>query len=123
MRHFKIDKYFVTAVISFLFSATLGSSEEGFLSGLNVEEFSNSKPVAKVNNNPFVQSTKQQSIHALKLYAIAYSKKGSAALIGQKIIRVGDSIAGSRVISILRDRVVLQTRDGLFELSFLKGEE
>lgn len=53
----------------------------------------------------------------LKLTAIFYHEEGSMAIISHRIVSRGDRIGGKRVIKILKNRVVLRNRSGLYELT------
>lgn len=52
----------------------------------------------------------------MKLSAILYHEEGSVAVINHRIVRQGDLIGGRKVVSIFKDRVILQDLNGASEL-------
>ena len=52
----------------------------------------------------------------MKLSAILYHEEGSVAVINHRIVRQGDLIGGRKVVSIFKDRVILQDLSGVSEL-------
>lgn len=89
------------------------------LSGLNLEDFqgSNRKGEKNWQSNPFVKYSDTPQTKSLTLYGIIIGPR-SLALINSEVVKVGDKIGGSEVVSIERQKVVLRNSDGLFQISF-----
>ncbi len=52
----------------------------------------------------------------LQLNAILYHEEGSLAIVNHRILRQGDLLGASQVVSILKDRVILRDPNGIYEL-------
>ena len=70
--------------------------------------------------NPFVLETKQ-SIKKLTLNGIIWDDQSPKALLGDRIVGVGESVGAAVVVEIHQDRVILNNGIEYFELRL--GEE
>ena len=70
-------------------------------------------------NKPVVAAVKQSSIQpvALKLTSILYSSTRKIAIIDNKMLKVGDSVSGAKVISIKKDSARLVRQGKIINLS------
>ncbi len=93
------------------------------LSGLNIEDFQK-EPSNKIQwqNNPFVQNLDDVSVHELKLMAIVYREGDAACLISGQVLRQGDKIGSSELVSIEKKGVILRNEHGIFRLSLQGGK-
>lgn len=90
------------------------------LSGLNLEDFQGTGKKSEPNwqSNPFVKYNDTPQTKQLTLYGIIRGASQSLALINSEIVKVGDKIGSSEVVSIERQKVILRNSDGLFQISF-----
>lgn len=103
-------------MLSFCITA-LGASRP--FSGLNIKDFLDvQKSLVDWGENPFIQHEDDTDISGLTLFAVVYSKKNSAALINDQVVRTGDKIGKSEVVFIDKSEVVLRNENGIFKLSF-----
>lgn len=89
------------------------------LSGLNLEDFK-STPDARSQewgSNPFVKYGDNPQAKQMILYGIVHGPHKAMALINSEVVRVGDKIGSSEVVSIERGKVILRNDDGLFQIT------
>ena len=77
-------------------------------------------PAKKVINgewgrDPFVPIIGERFM-SMKLTAIIYNDKKPAAIVNNKIIYVGDSVDGQKVVDITKQYVILRGMDGSYKL-------
>jgi hypothetical protein len=101
-----------------LFASSSQAAPDDPVSGLNLENFKKSDKYIKWKNNPFTQPVDDVSVPSLKLFAIVYNPQDSAALINRHVVRAGDKIGSTEVVSIQEREVVLRTSTGIFKLNF-----
>lgn len=85
------------------------------LSDLNVDWLKNRAEKERWGRDPFGTGLKADK-GILTLSAILYQDGNGSAIINNQILKVGDEIAGRRVVNILPDRVQLQGHDGVTDL-------
>lgn len=85
------------------------------LSDLNVEWLKNRAEKERWGRDPFGTARKAEAT-VLTLSAILYQDGNGSAIINNQIMKVGDEIAGKRIVKILPDRVQLQGAEGITDL-------
>jgi hypothetical protein len=87
------------------------------LSDVNVEWLKSRAEKERWGRDPFgLGGTKKADKTALTLTAILYNDGNGSVIINNQILKVGDEIAGQRVVQILPDRVQLRGADGVTDL-------
>jgi len=110
----------IKLLILLVFSSFSAVADDS-ISGLNLEDFEKKKnEQTKWQNNPFVQTVDDVDVYDLQLKAIIWSPSDAAALINGEIVKTGEKIGISHVVSIEKDRVILRNENGIFRLP-LKG--
>lgn len=104
-----------------LLSAVYCHAEESFKESLSdLNRIIPSKKIADLSwgRDPFVPLTGYglAITSELKLTAILYNKKNPSAIINNKIIYVGDSVDGQKVIDITKQYVILRGISGVYKL-------
>jgi hypothetical protein len=103
-------------ILAFLCAVAPAFALEG-VSDLNIEWLKSRAEKEKWGRDPFgLGATKKADATVLSLTAILYHDGQGSAIINNQILKVGDEIAGKRVVQILPDRVQLQGTDGLTDL-------
>lgn len=92
--------------------AWLGRIEEGGKSGRNPFHFPRTDHMKDAGAGG--QTPGREA--GLQLNAILYHEEGSLAIVNHRILRQGDLLGGSQVVSILKDRVILRDPNGIYEL-------
>jgi hypothetical protein len=87
---------------------------------LNLEDFQSTgkKAGPTYESNPFVKYGDTPQTKQLTLYGIIHGNSKSLALINSEIVKVGDKIGSTQVVSIEKEKVILRNADGLFQISF-----
>lgn len=63
-----------------------------------------------------VYTSRQEGPVSLKLSGIIWDSKNPLAMINERVVKVGDTIAGNTVVEIKHDRVILNNGSSDFEL-------
>lgn len=105
----------------FLVSSSLSATK--LLSGLNTKDFLNINSLEiEWSHNPFIHPQNNIGVDEMTLFAIVYSKKKSAALINDQIVKVGDKIGSSEIVDIQKQTVILRNESGIHALSFKRNK-
>jgi hypothetical protein len=106
----------------FFISTTLFSLTRP-LSGLNTKDFLNiDKLGVEWKDNPFIHPQDNAGVDEMTLFAVVFSKKKSAALINDQIVKIGDKIGSSEVVDIQKQTVILRNESGIHSLSFKRNK-
>jgi hypothetical protein len=90
------------------------------ISGINQSWLEEMKDTPSWGRNPFNfprSGGEPGSSGGLQLTAIMFHKEAGIAIINNQVVRTGDSIGERKVVSILRDRVVIRDLIGVYELT------
>lgn len=68
-------------------------------------------------------SSDKKPVSALKLTMVLHAGNRQVAVVNGETVQVGESVAGYRVLSIKKDRVVVSHQGKLKELMLLKPEQ
>jgi len=105
----------IVFMLALLWSVAPTYAIEG-LSDLNVDWLKNRAEKERWGRDPFGTGAAKADRTVLTLTAILYQDGNGSAIINNQILKVGDEIAGKRVVQILPDRVQLQGPEGLTDL-------
>jgi hypothetical protein len=102
----------------FLVTAVAHDNVKESLSELNRILPSKKAAVVPWGRDPFVVLTvkKAEDTVALKLTAIIYNNRKPSAIVNNKIIYIGDSIEGQKVIDITKQYVILRGMGSTYKL-------